>query len=277
MIWILFENMKKVNYSQKMEMQSQNKNWIIIIILVFCVKNIGLTQPNNFINCHYTVNDIQGSLLKIKCPYFVHFGQFHIDSITSLIKVPSYDEDGIAFLPLITEEMDVVAEVDTQTRKLNGFVCYLLKGDTIFIGAHKQGRAEGKAVLRLFGDTTIAFFRGGKINGDLIEYDREGNTHFSQYKNGKKHGVEFIRNDKGVIEIIRSFKNDKIFGIEAKYYENGNLNYAILLKRGKIVPGIYYYYTYDGTVRVILKVTKRGKSIAKQFYPGIERSSILDD
>jgi hypothetical protein len=83
----------------------------------------------------------------------------------------------------------------------------------------------------------------GKIEGEMILYDKEGNVRdVINYKNGIKEGEAKGFYDNGQLRIQVNFTNNSRDGISKAYYKNGQIESVVNYKKGVFHGDLMFYY-----------------------------------
>tara|TARA_R110002050_G_scaffold15392_3_gene47381 strand:- start:8921 stop:9589 length:669 start_codon:yes stop_codon:yes gene_type:complete len=90
----------------------------------------------------------------------------------------------------------------------------------------------------------------GKIEGEMIFYDKEGNIKdVINYKNGSKEGEAKGFYTNGQLRIETNFKNNLQNGTSKEYYKNGGIESILKYKDGVKYGDLSYYYK-EGSLKM---------------------------
>jgi antitoxin component YwqK of YwqJK toxin-antitoxin module len=190
------------------------------------------------------------STLMSECKVFYNLSTNQLDSVQKL----DLELGAVFALPV-----RIIAPINNRN-EINGVVFGLSKSDTIFKIDYSHGLAHGY----------------------YIRYCKKDTLSITQYKNGKKDGIEvvklickdpdyiktfyrenievgpcvFMKNNR--ISSLTSLKEGKKDGAEYNFYDDGSLEWYLVYKSDKVIDGSYYRFDPFGNI-VEIQTYKHGK------------------
>ena len=206
--------------------------------LMYCGENIEAGKETMLNECEYFYN-----FFEAKKDSFPFISGYHYDSLLE------------AEIPVIhKKKVKIVAQVNP-SGVLNGFIEFYKDSSLFQKGNMRNGVANGVFEFDIGEVKKVVVFKNGKKEGmEVIKDENLGLLIERNYSLGLLDGEERVFNKDGLLVHYISYENGVKNGLEISIHDNKMLHYFLQNEKGAPVDGYYYRYNDVGDIYNKIKV-----------------------